>query len=195
MINWVSIDDVTYHWDGKDSISCETNNGFSSALSGRSLDGLEILDPDGVVAGELFVDFAGELLSYRMIENTPVDQIVTYGMNENVYSSPVNELVQLTDYSDLVVFTSDEQDLWSDIAYESQANIHNDENTVLNIDSLLFPSEESLDLLLKQPENYDVKLFANHSNDLSYESGMGHHDNSVDPLDMLLTHNANYTNY
>ncbi|WP_316678313.1 hypothetical protein [uncultured Tolumonas sp.] len=194
MINWISLDNVTYHWDGDDCISCETNNGFSSVLSGSSLDGLEILDSDGVLAGELFVDFAGAALSYIMLENTQIDQVVTYCIKDNVYSSPVSELAQSTDFSDLVAFDSEQPNLWSDIAYESQANIHNDENSVLDIDSLLFLPEKSLDKLLMHPEASDIKLPVSNSHDLSCEPAMGHYDNLIDPLDMLLVHNANYTN-
>jgi hypothetical protein len=193
MINWILIDDITYHWDGDDTISCQTSSGYSSLLSGSSLDGLEIQDMSGVVAGELFVDFATETLLYRMANNTYVDQHVTYGINEGIYSHSVNELTKLAGFSDLVDFNSENDDIWLDIAHESQVHAHTSEMVALDIDLLLFSPELSLGQLLPQSDNNsDEKLAINASNLLSHEDLSVGVDNSIDPLDTLLASNAHY---
>jgi hypothetical protein len=190
MINWISIDDVIYHWDGNDTISCETKNGFSSLVPGNSLDGLDVFDPNGVIAGELFVDFSAETLSYRVIDNVYVDQIVTYGLNEEIHSLPVNELITLTGFSDLINVESDDQDLWFDIAHESQVSVY--ATSVLDVDLLLLSPSQSLEPLFPPIERDSSDSLASITNShVLYDGAVGR-DNLVDPLDMLLTNNAPY---
>jgi hypothetical protein len=193
MINWILIDDVIYHWDGGETISCQTSSGFSSLLPGSSLEGLEIQDISGAMAGELFVDFSAETLSYRVADNTYVDQYVTYSINEEIYSHPVDKLTKLAGFSDLVDFGSENQDLWPDIAHESQIDIHINETSPLDIDFLLFSPAQSLDLLLSQSDiGNGEKSSINTSYSVLHDDLIGVTDNSIDPLDTLLASNAHY---
>ena len=186
MINWISIDNVTYHWDGNNTITSETDNGFSSTLSGNSLDGLDILDPDGNVAGELFVDFSKESIAYRGNDNVFVNQMIIYGVNEHVYSVPISEFMQLADVAESDILSTDHHDLWLDIAHESQANINSESASSLSVDSLLFSPEQSLDIFLSP-----VETLARHDSSLPIELDFNNLNNSVEPIDMLLTFNAN----
>ena len=43
MLDWISLDDVLYRWDGQD-IVCETGVGYSAKMEGNHLDGLDIID-------------------------------------------------------------------------------------------------------------------------------------------------------
>jgi hypothetical protein len=190
MINWISIDNVTYHWDGNNTITSETDNGFSSTLLGNSLDGLDILDPEGSVVGGLFVDFSQESISYRSDEPVLVNQIISYGVNEQFYSAPISEFMQLTDVVENDILTTDHHDLWLDIAYESQANINNELASSLSVDSLLFPPEQSLDIFLS-PAQMQMETPSKHDNGLPIDVNFTNLNNSADPLDMLLTFNAN----
>lgn len=190
MINWISIDNVTYHWDGNDTITSETANGFSSTLSGTSLDGLDILDSEGSIAGELFIDFAQEKIVYNAIDSVIADQVISYGMNESSYSVSINEVAQLAYLSNSDILNYKDHDLWLDIAHESQVSVSDELMGNLMIDSVLSSPEQSLDILLTPSENNVLAI----SNSTSYSEIMAvsyHLDNSINPLDLLLTYNAN----
>ena len=69
MINWISVDDVLYQWNGQE-IVCKTGVGYSTNLADHQLDGLEITDHNGNVTGQLFVDFAADTIAYEPFDET-----------------------------------------------------------------------------------------------------------------------------
>lgn len=190
MINWISIDNVTYHWDGNNTITSETANGFSSTLSGHRLDGLDILDSEGGFAGELFVDFAKESITYNAIDSAVAEQVINYGVNDNIYTVPISNVTQLADINSGDILNTEHHDLWLDIAHESQVTVSDDTMGNLMIDSLLSSPEQSLDILLTPSGNNDSITSSSqpYSEDLLISN---HLDNAINPLDLLLTYNAN----
>mgnify|MGYP006157597999 CR=1 FL=1 len=51
--NWVDIDGIRYSWDGQGSITCTGQFGYQASIAGDRLDGMEIENEAGDVAGEV----------------------------------------------------------------------------------------------------------------------------------------------
>ncbi|QPR55437.1 hypothetical protein [Aeromonas allosaccharophila] len=62
--NWVDIDGIRYSWDGQGTITCAGQFGYQASIAGDRLDGMEIENEAGDVAGSLYVDFAAASITY-----------------------------------------------------------------------------------------------------------------------------------
>lgn len=62
--NWVDIDGIRYSWDGQGTITCAGQFGYQASIAGDQLDGVEIENDAGDVAGSLSVDFAAASITY-----------------------------------------------------------------------------------------------------------------------------------
>lgn len=62
--NWVDIDGIRYSWDGQGNITCAGQFGYQASIAGDRLDGMEIENDAGDVAGSLYVDFATASITY-----------------------------------------------------------------------------------------------------------------------------------
>ena len=78
MIDWISLDDVLYRWDGQ-QIVCETDVGYSFPMEGHRLDGLELYDGMENISGRLFVDF----IDITLISHLEIMRLDL--LNENYY--------------------------------------------------------------------------------------------------------------
>ena len=68
--NWVDIDGIRYSWDGQGSITCAGQFGYQASIAGDRLDGMEIENESGDVAGSLYVDFAAASITYVPVMDT-----------------------------------------------------------------------------------------------------------------------------
>ncbi|MGL4249645.1 MAG: hypothetical protein ACRCR1_03135 [Aeromonas sp.] len=68
--NWVDIDGIRYSWDGQGNITCAGQFGYQASIAGDRLDGVEIENEAGDVAGSLYVDFAAASISYVPVMDT-----------------------------------------------------------------------------------------------------------------------------
>ena len=68
--NWVDIDGIRYSWDGQGHITCAGQFGYQASIAGDRLDGVEIENDAGDVAGSLYVDFAAASISYVPVMDT-----------------------------------------------------------------------------------------------------------------------------
>ncbi|MFB2862511.1 hypothetical protein [Aeromonas sp. MdU4] len=62
--NWVDIDGIRYSWDGEGNITCAGQFGYQASIAGDRLDGMEIENDAGEVAGAIYVDFASASITY-----------------------------------------------------------------------------------------------------------------------------------
>ncbi|HDX8429158.1 hypothetical protein ACK356_16175 [Aeromonas veronii] len=68
--NWVDIDGIRYSWDGQGNITCAGQFGYQASIAGDRLDGMEIENEAGDVAGSLYVDFAAASITYVPVLDT-----------------------------------------------------------------------------------------------------------------------------
>ncbi|MCF3099492.1 hypothetical protein EHZ86_20040 [Aeromonas australiensis] len=68
--NWIDIDGIRYSWDGQGSITCAGQFGYQASIAGDRLDGMEIENEAGDVAGSLYVDFAAASITYVPVMDT-----------------------------------------------------------------------------------------------------------------------------
>ncbi|XEI31566.1 hypothetical protein NMD14_12300 [Aeromonas veronii] len=68
--NWVDIDGIRYSWDGQGNITCAGQFGYQASIAGDRLDGMEIENEAGDVAGSLYVDFAAAAIIYVPVMDT-----------------------------------------------------------------------------------------------------------------------------
>lgn len=68
--NWVDIDGIRYSWDGQGNITCAGQFGYQASIAGDRLDGVDIENEAGDVAGSLYVDFANASISYVPVVDT-----------------------------------------------------------------------------------------------------------------------------
>ncbi|MEH8176011.1 hypothetical protein [Aeromonas veronii] len=68
--NWVDIDGIRYSWDGQGNITCAGQFGYQASIAGDRLDGMEIENEAGDVAGSLYVDFATASITYVPVMDT-----------------------------------------------------------------------------------------------------------------------------
>jgi len=202
MINWLSIDDISYHWDGE-QLTCQTSVGYSSDLDGHRLEGIDITDNSGVTIGQLFVDFESELLQYHS-ESQSAAPTITYSLNGEVTESMVTDLPAYNDYVDLLLPDNDDLTLWRDIADISVVNDGFNESPQFNeasltYDQVMSESEFTLDHLLTVVDDSagagalqagltetDAIHLEPHSNLIDIDT-----TGYVDPLDFLMTYNSN----
>lgn len=74
--NWVDIDGIRYSWDGQGNITCAGQFGYQASIAGDRLDGMEIENEAGDVAGSLNVDFAAASITYVPAMDSEVSRTV-----------------------------------------------------------------------------------------------------------------------
>ncbi len=149
MLDWISLDDVLYRWDGQD-IVCETGVGYSAKMEGNHLDGLDIIDnATDAVVGQLFVDFVSETLKYAPVEGEATAGVLHYSVDGHEAEISLSQLPSISALDDIVADDSD-SDLWSSIAAVSQTHAVDifSEQSVDHLDVLHY-SDDSLDLVLQ----------------------------------------------
>lgn len=194
MIDWISVDDVLYQWNGQE-IVCETGVGYSTNLDDHQLDGLEITDSAGNVAGQLFVDFAAETIAYEPFDETHSDGSILYSLNGQEIAVALSQLPEIVTLHDVITIENEDVDLWSSIANVSQASADNIENIVslihLDHQSVLDAGDSTLDLVLQNIDGaMPVVAEQTNSTDLYDFNGLPAATSVVDPLDSLHFYNA-----
>jgi hypothetical protein len=194
MIDWISVDDVLYQWNGQE-IVCETGVGYSTNLDDHQLDGLEITDSAGNVAGQLFVDFAAGTIAYEPFDETHSDGSILYSLNGQEIAVALSQLPEIVTLHDVITIENEDVDLWSSIANVSQASADNIENiaSLIHLDhqSVLDAGDSTLDLVL-QNINGAMPVVAEQTNSTAlYDfNGLPAATSVVDPLDSLHFYNA-----
>lgn len=195
MINWVSIDGVTYHWNGTE-LSCDTKVGFHSNIDGHRLDGLDITDNTGNIIGQLYVDFDESSLFFHAEEISQGSPVISYSQDGNVIHSNVADLPAVNDYHDILLPEENDVQIWQDIAQESTASVFaepemNHTDYLLTYDQVMEGSVSNLDPLLGT-ETTDT-TYAQQTQPFEMQSvDLMATNTEIDPLDFLLTHNAHH---
>ncbi len=194
MIDWISVDDVLYQWNGQE-IVCETGVGYSTNLDDHQLDGLEITDSAGNVAGQLFVDFAAGTIAYEPFDETHSDGSILYSLNGQEIAVALSQLPEIVTLHDVITIENEDVDLWSSIANVSQASADNIENiaSLIHLDhqSVLDAGDSTLDLVLQNIDGaMPVVAEQTNSTDLYDFNGLPAATSVVDPLDSLHFYNA-----
>jgi hypothetical protein len=86
--NWVDIDGIRYSWDGRGNITCAGQFSYQASIVGDRLDGMEIENDDGDVAGSLYVDFAAASITYVPVmgaESAHNMILVGHGLGQQEY--------------------------------------------------------------------------------------------------------------
>ncbi len=150
MIDWISVDDVLYRWDGQE-IVCETDVGYSTRIEGNHLDGLEINDSADNVSGRLFIDFAAGTLAYEPFDVQPSEGILHYSLDGNEAEVSLSQLPVITTLTDVIA--DDDMDIWSSIANVSQVHSNNTGSSVsfdyIDNTAVLDSGDNTLDLVLQ----------------------------------------------
>ena len=194
MIDWISVDDVLYQWNGQE-IVCETGVGYSTNLDDHQLDGLEITDSAGNVAGQLFVDFAAGTIAYEPFNETHSDGSILYSLNGQEIAVALSQLPEVATLHDVITIENEDVDLWSSIANVSQASTDNTENTAsliyLDHQTVLDSGDSTLDFVLKDIDGA-MPVVAEQTNSTAlYDlNELPATTNIVDPLDSLHFYNA-----
>ncbi|WP_321406230.1 hypothetical protein [Tolumonas auensis] len=154
MIDWISVDDVLYRWDGQE-IVCETGVGYSTRIEGNHLDGLEINDGSDNVSGRLFVDFAAGTLAYEPFDDQPSEEVLHYSLDGNETEVSLSQLPLMVALND-VLAVEDDADIWSSIANTSQyhveapgADVFHNPSDYVEHTALLDDGDTTLDLILQ----------------------------------------------
>lgn len=120
MIDWISVDDVLYRWDGQE-IVCETGVGYSTRIEGNHLDGLEINGSADNVAGRLFIDFAAGTLAFEPLDEEISGEVLHYSLNGTETVAELSQLPRVTTLND-VIAADDDSEIWSSLATISQVH-------------------------------------------------------------------------
>lgn len=194
MIDWISVDDVLYQWNGQE-IVCETGVGYSTNLDDHQLDGLEITDSAGNVVGQLFVDFAAGSIAYEPFDETHSDGSILYSLNGQEIAVSLSQLPEVATLHDVITIENEDVDLWSSIANVSQASADNIENiaSLVHLDhhSVLDAGDSTLDLVLQNIDGA-MPVVAEQTNSAAlYDlNELSTTTSVVDPLDSLHFYNA-----
>lgn len=194
MIDWISVDDVLYQWNGQE-IVCETGVGYSTNLDDHQLDGLEITDSAGNVAGQLFVDFSAGTIAYEPFDETHSDGSILYSLNGQEIAVALSQLPEVATLHDVITIENEDVDLWSSIANVSQASADNTENTAsliyLDHQTVLDSGDSTLDIVLQNIDGaMPVVAEQTHSTSLYDFHELPATTSVVDPLDSLHFYNA-----
>jgi hypothetical protein len=156
MINWISIDDVLYQFNGQD-IVCETGVGYAIHLDGNQLDGIDITNNAGDISGQLYVDFSSGLVSYAPYSDAESPAPLHYSVDGVEGVIALSALPIVTSLHDVIGDESNDLELWSSIADTSQVKmsaamqsdtLHDGLQTIVTSD-LLLNSESSLDAIFQ----------------------------------------------
>ena len=159
MIDWISVDDVLYRWDGQE-IVCETGVGYSTRIEGNHLDGLEINDVSDNVSGRLFIDFAAGTLAYEPFDEQSSEGVLHYSLDGNETEVGLSQLPVITTLSDVIA--DDDMDIWSSIADISQVHSDNTGGAIsfdyLDNTAVLDSGDSTLDLVLQNIDGAEPDL-------------------------------------
>ncbi len=198
MINWISVDDVLYQWNGQE-IVCKTGVGYSTNLADHQLDGLEITDHNGNVTGQLFVDFAADTIAYEPFDEIHSDGSILYSLNGQEIAVALSQLPEVATLHDVIAI-DDDMDLWSSIANVSQVHtdavhsyINEDTTAFTHLDhqTVLDSGDNSLDPALQNIDGAAPLITAKADAVELHDFGELHlNTGAVDPLDNLYFYNA-----
>lgn len=194
MIDWISLDDVLYQWNGQE-IVCETGVGYSTNLDDHQLDGLEITDSAGNVAGQLFVDFVAGTIAYEPFDETHSDGSILYSLDGQEIAVALAQLPEVATLHDVITIENEDVDLWASIANVSRASADNTENTAslihLDHQMVLDSGDSSLDLALQNIDGA-IPVVAEQTNSAAlYDfNELSATTSVIDPLDSLHFYNA-----
>ncbi len=156
MIDWISVDDVLYRWDGQE-IVCETGVGYSTRMEGNHLDGLEINGSADNVSGRLFIDFAAGTLAYEPFDDQLSEGVLHYSIDGNETEVSLSRLPVITTLADVIA--DDDMDIWSSIANVSQVHSDNTGSTVsFDNTAVLDGGDSTLDLVLQNIDGTEPDL-------------------------------------
>lgn len=191
MIDWISVDDVLYQWNGQE-IVCETGVGYSTNLDDHQLDGLEITDSAGNVAGQLFVDFAAGTIAYEPFNETHSDGSILYSLNGQEIAVALSQLPEVATLHDVITIENEDVDLWSSIANVSQASTDNTASLIyLDHQTVLDSGDSTLDIVLQSIDGaMPVVAEQTHSTSIYDFNELPATTSVVDPLDSLHFYNA-----
>ena len=170
MIDWISVDDVFYRWNGQE-IVCETAIGYSTYLDGGQLDGLEITDSEGGVLGQLFVDFVVGSLSYQPFDELSPDSALHYSVDGHETVVTLSQLPVIVSLHDVAAIDNEGMDLWSFIANTSHVHAGNTENIGNTIPlepaAVLDTGDNTLALILQNMDGSQPLLVERSETDIS----------------------------
>ncbi|WP_421337362.1 hypothetical protein [Aeromonas veronii] len=156
--NWVDIDGIRYSWDGQGNITCAGQFGYQASIAGDRLDGMEIENEAGDVAGSLYVDFATASITYVPIMDTEsAHNMILVGHHQGQQEYPLASLYspQLQD-----LLGHSETIPWSVAMEESvPTEVHSQpQGHILSWDSFHFDDE----VLVAQVSNTPVSAGGEH---------------------------------
>ncbi len=196
MIDWISVDEVLYRWDGQE-IVCETGVGYSTRIEGNHLDGLDINGSADNISGRLFIDFAGGTLAFEPLDEEISGGVVHYSVNGIETVADLSQLPRVTTLND-VIATDDDSEIWSSLATISQ--VHADspasEGVYHQFDyiapaTLLDDGDATLDLVLQNIGETEPVASTPDTNVVSVDFDSVYFNSGVsDPLDALHYYNA-----
>lgn len=194
MIDWISVDDVLYQWNGQE-IVCETEVGYSTRLEDHQLDGLEITDSAGNVSGQLFIDFSAGTIAYEPFDEQRSDGSLLYSSDGKEMVVALSQLPIVATLHDVLTIEED-GDLWSSIANESQ--VHTDDansvTSLIDLDhqTLLDNDDNTLDLVLQNIDGATpfVADKAESAGLYDFNDQLPINTGVIDPLDSLHFYNA-----
>ncbi|WP_024873260.1 hypothetical protein [Tolumonas lignilytica] len=185
MIDWISVDDVLYQWNGQE-IVCDTGVGYSVHMDSNHLDGLEINGNTDHVIGRLTVDFITGNLTYEPYEGQPITGSLQYSMDGHVMGVSLSQLPVTSTLSDIVGTENDDTDIWLSIAHTSQVqpsvqSDHIDHSAVLD------SGENTLDLILQNIDGAEHNMSPSsvQPSTLADNHDWGINAEVPDPLDTL----------
>ena len=190
MIDWILVDDVLYRWNGHE-IVCETDVGYSTHLDGGQLDGIDIVDNEGGVSGQLFVDFVVGSLSYKPFDDLLPNNALHYFVDGHETVVTLSQLPVIVALHDMVAIDSEGMDLWSFIANTSHVHTGNTENisNTIPIDpaAVLDAGDNTLALILQNMDGAQPLLAEKTGTDISLSDIDVLYVNASipDPLDLL----------
>lgn len=196
MIDWISVDDVLYRWDGQE-IVCETGVGYSTRMEGNHLDGLEINGSADNVSGRLFVDFAAGTLAFEPLDDEISGGAVYYSVDGTETVAELSQLPRVTTLYD-VMAPEDDTELWSSLATISQVHsespapdeFHHQYDYIAPA-MLLDEGDATLDLVLQNiGETYPVANTPDAGGLLADFDSVYVNAGVSDPLDALHFYNA-----
>ena len=156
--NWVDIDGIRYSWDGQGNITCAGQFGYQASIAGDRLDGMEIENEAGDVAGSLYVNFAAASITYVPVMDTEsAHNMILVGHDQGQQEYPLASfhsplLHDLLGPSDTIAWSAMEDE--SDGANIGQAV----QGHVLSWDSFHFDDE----VLVAQVSNTPVSAGGGH---------------------------------
>ncbi len=187
MIDWISLDDVLYRWDGQ-QIVCETDVGYSFPMEGHRLDGLELYDGMENISGRLFVDFIDGSINYEPLDKQESTAVLHYSVDGCEQHTCLSVLPPSATLNDIIIADDSDTDLWTSIAHTSQAHPEIPfSGSLVEHASVLDHADDTLELVLQNIGDQEPLQTPSMPVDPSYEGiETIYFDTSIpDPFDML----------